>query len=122
MRVRAMDANGDMTFGQGSANFLQDSPEAVAQVVNTRLGLLLAEWFLDTTDGTPWATEVLGKYTDATRNLAITDRILGSPGVVSLDAFSCTLDPNTRRYGVAGTITTAYGSTEIEATQPANVL
>ncbi len=48
MRYRAWDANGDYTFGQGSKNFLVNSPQCVAQAVVSRLRLQLGEWFIDT--------------------------------------------------------------------------
>ena len=76
MRYRKLDANGDYSFGAQQADFFVDSPEGVAQAVQTRLGLFTGEWFLDTTDGTPWRTEVLGKYTQDSYDAVIKDRIL----------------------------------------------
>ena len=61
MRVRAMSLTGDFTFGQGSANFLVNTPEAVAQLAQTRLGLWTGQSFVDLTAGMPWSTEVLRK-------------------------------------------------------------
>ncbi len=46
-RVRKLDANGDYSFGQGEANFWVNNAAGVAQNVETRLGLLEGEWFLD---------------------------------------------------------------------------
>src|SRR5260364_424406 len=54
MRYRRLDAAGDYAFGRGLSDFEQDTPEAVAQAVKTRLALRFGEWFLDTSDGTPW--------------------------------------------------------------------
>src|SRR5260363_151880 len=53
MRYRRLDAAGDYAFGRGLSDFEQDTPEAVAQAVKTRLALRFGEWFLDTSDGRP---------------------------------------------------------------------
>lgn len=113
MRYRKLDANGDMTFGRGQANFYRDVPEAPAQAVKTRLLLRLGEWFLDTSDGTPWNEEVLGKHTAGTRDAALRERIVGTEGVSSLDSFNSTFDPNTRRFSVDAVISTVYGPVTI---------
>lgn len=62
MRVRALSATGDYTWGQGGANFLVDSPAAVAQLVETTLLLWQGEWFLDVLYGTPWLQQILGQF------------------------------------------------------------
>lgn len=113
MRYRKLDANGDMRFGHGQTDFYRDVPEAPAQAVQTRLFLRLGEWFLDTTDGTPWDTEILGAHTQNTRDAAIRERIEETAGVASLDAYSSTFDPNTRLFTVQATITTVYGTAKI---------
>jgi hypothetical protein len=114
MRVRAQDANGDMTFGQSAANFLADSPQAVAQLVGTRLKLIVGEWFLDVTEGTPWMTQILGVRTQATRDAAIKRRILGTPGVAEISDYSSTVVG--RQLTVSCTLTTIYGSTPYTVT------
>ncbi|MFA9439390.1 hypothetical protein ACDA63_07115 [Uliginosibacterium sp. sgz301328] len=115
MRYRRLDANGDYTFGTGG-DFLRDSPETVAQAVRTRLDLWRGEWFVDTSDGTPWQTEVLGKNTAATYEAAIKRRIVGTEGVTQLVDFSSSYDGDTRRLTVTATIDTAYGQTTITET------
>jgi hypothetical protein len=104
-----------MTFGRSQVNFYNNTPEAVAQVISTRLGLFVGEWFLDTTAGTPWGTKILGKYTERTRNLAIQGRILGTPGVQEITAYSSAFDPDTRRFVVSCTVSTVYGTTSFTA-------
>lgn len=115
MRVRALDANGDMTAGHGQADFLINSPEAVAQVVRTRLLLLQGEWFLDTTDGLAFSTAIAGYNTSATYDLAIRERILDTQGVLAIEAYSSTRDAD-RRLSVAATISTIYGEATITET------
>lgn len=110
MIYRQLDANGDMTFGHGLANFLANSPATVAQAVMTRLRLYSGEWFLDTQDGTPWRTKVLGVRTAGTRDVVLRARILGTPGVTAITSFTATVDPVSRRYTVQAGIDTVYGS------------
>lgn len=116
MRYRKLDADGDYVFGGQQADFYKDSPEAVGQAVLTRLRLLRGEWFLDKTEGTPWATEVLGKYTSGTYDAAIRQRILGTQGVLSLASYTSTLDTENRALSVTATINTIYGTTTVQAT------
>lgn len=116
MRYRRLDANGDYSFGHQQADFYINQPEAVAQAVQTRLMLFTGEWFLDTSDGTPWRTEVLGKYTVNTYDLVIKERIIDTPGVKSLDSYSSSLDRDLRALRVDASITTIYGPATVQAT------
>lgn len=112
MRYRVLDTNGDMSLGNGSANFYHDIPAAVAQAVKTRLLLFRGEWFLDTTEGTPWMTDVLGKGTTTRYDGAIQQRIRDTLGVVALTGYSSVLRSAERALTISATITTVYGSTE----------
>jgi hypothetical protein len=71
------------------------------------------EWYLNTADGTPYATEILGAGTNATYDLAIQDRILSTPGVTEIVDYSSVLNPVTRALTVSVTINTAYGETSV---------
>lgn len=117
MRYRKLSPTGDYTFGQGNANFYIDNVEAVAQSVLTRLRLAQGEWFLDVTEGTPYATQILGVNTAATRDLAIKNRILKTDGVTELVAYASQLDAD-RNFKVQATINTVYGQTTIEVAFP----
>ncbi|TDV39519.1 hypothetical protein C7405_101638 [Paraburkholderia caballeronis] len=116
MRYRKQDADGDYVFGGSADDFLVNTPDAVAQAVLTRLRLLQGEWFLDTTAGMPWQTQVLGKNTMATADPAIRQCILGTQGVTALGNYSSSYDPDTRALSVAVTIDTIYGQTTVQAT------
>jgi hypothetical protein len=117
MRYRRLDANGDMTFGQGLGNFWINQPEAVAQSVLTRLRLNLGEWFYDTSDGTPWNTEVLGERTQSTRDVVVQDRVQTTTGVVEIISYGSLFDPNTRTWTAAMTLQTVYGPVALVATK-----
>ena len=108
MRLRAMSPTGDMQFGNGTGNFLINSPAMVAQLVMTRLDLWTGQFFLDFTQGTPYSTSILGKNTKSTYDGAITQRILSTPGVASLQAYQSQLGAN-RRLTWEATINTLFG-------------
>lgn len=114
MRYRTLSASDDYTFGQRA--FLVDSPEAVGQAVLTRLRLARGEWFLDTTEGTPYQQEILGMGRVATYDAAIIERILGTPGVTELVSYSSNLDRRTRAATVEAVINTQYGQATVSVT------
>lgn len=114
-RVRRQTDDGDMTFGAGSQNYLIDSADMVAQIIGTRLGLLVGEWFLDVTDGTPWDEDILGAHTQQTRDAAIKARVLGTVGVEEILSYSSyVLD---RGFRVSMTVQTIYSADPVEVTQ-----
>ncbi|WP_427183521.1 hypothetical protein ACL598_16780 [Bordetella bronchialis] len=116
MRYRKLTADGDYSFGQQQADFYRNVPEAVAQAVLTRLELFTGQWFLDSDEGTPWRTDVLGKYTSDVYDAVIKARILDTQGVTQIDAYSSSRDADSRKLNVTATITTAYGQTTITTT------
>lgn len=113
MRYRREDADGDYTFGQGDNTWLINSPDAVAQAVKTRFALWYGQWFLDTTEGTPWIQSVLGKQKPEIYNMAIRQRILDTSGVNSITSFDTTVNGTTRRVTFTATIDTIYGTTTV---------
>jgi hypothetical protein len=113
VRYRALSADGDYTFGAGSANFLVNDAACVAQSIQTRLLLWEGEWFLDQTIGTPYSTQILGKGTKALYDQAIRQRVLETDGVSSIDSYSSNLDDETRALTVQMTVTTIYGQVEV---------
>lgn len=112
MRYRALSADGDYTFGQGSANFLVNSPECVAQKVLTRLQLWRGEWFLDNTEGTPYMQQILGTGTKAIYDLAIQQRVQATDGVTKILKYSSSLVD--RSLNVSMSIATVFGETPVE--------
>jgi len=113
MKYRKLDANEDYSFGNGNLDFHKDTPETVAQAVLTRLRLWSGEWFLDTTEGTPYQAGVFGKNDQATADGVMRERILGTQGVVGIVAFSSSLNRDLRLYSVSATIDTIYGQVQI---------
>ena len=113
MRYRREDGNGDYTFGQGDDTWLINSPEAVAQAIKTRFELWYGQWFLDTTEGTPWIQSVLGKQRPELYNLAIRQRILETKGVKSITEFNTAVNTSSRRVTFTATVETFYGMTTL---------
>ena len=114
MRYRALDPNGDYRFGRGQTDFLVNSPEAVAQAVKTRLLLEQGEWFLDTQEGTPYQTRILGKDGWREADWAIRERILATQGVTEIVDYSSRLNPGTRTLTVQVTLKTLHGSATLQ--------
>lgn len=133
MRYRQLSAVGDMTFGASQLNFLVDSPSTVAQAVQTNLQLWLGEWYLNTTDGTPYPEGVIGYHSQATADATIQAQILSiavtisstnvpsgaTPGqsvqgVTTIDNYLSTIDPTSRAYSASCIINTIYGPTPLQ--------
>lgn len=113
MRYRAWDANGDYTFGRGGDNFLVNSPQCVAQAIESRYRLQLGEWFVDTSDGTPWMTQVLGAGTAGTRDLVLQSRALGTMNVTSITNYQSSFVHGTRVFTASLIAQTAFGATPV---------
>lgn len=113
MLNRAMDLHDDYTFCSGTSFFYNNSPQAVAQAIKTSLRLLLGEWFLDNTIGVPYATEVLGNNTQATRDPCIKNAILQVTGVESIVDYNSNFYGPTRTFTVTVTVLTIYSQQPI---------
>jgi hypothetical protein len=116
--VRKQDSNGDYVFGTGQSSFWINQAEMVGQIISTRLMLYQSEWFLDTTDGTPWNTQVLGKYTDSTRDPVIQARVLGTPQVAGISGYNSQVIPPTRTFNAAMSVNTTFGPVTVTAQLP----
>jgi hypothetical protein len=114
MTVRKLSPTGDFTFGNSQLNFLSDSPEAVAQVVQTSFLLWLGEWFLDVTAGMPWIQGVLGKHNQATADVTVQDYLLGVPDVTNIESFTSVTNENRRLYTASARINTTFGPTDVQ--------
>ena len=115
MLYRKLDENDDYVFGHGRADFMRDIPQVPAQAVKTRLRLFTPEWFLDVEEGTPYNTRVLGKYTRSRYEQALKARIIQTEGVLSIDEFSTSENPDTRTLTVTALITTVFGKAIADA-------
>ena len=108
MRIRKVDAQGDMIFGGDQASIWRDVPEAVGVLVEARPNLWQGQFWLDRSEGTPFEQQVLGKRTEGLRDPALQARILDTVGVVEIEAYNSVLDRQTRALTVSATIQTVY--------------
>jgi len=115
MRYRKLSPTGDFVFGNGQADFYINSPEAVAQAVETYLRLWLGEWYLNLNDGTPWLEGVFGYNSQAEADQTLIETIIGVQGVQNLSGWESTVDPTTRAYSsLSATLDTIYGQTQLQ--------
>lgn len=98
-----------MVFGHGAADYWINKAEGVGQLVGSRLALWTGQWYLNTSDGTAWATRVLGKYTEDFRDVTIQQRILATPNVTGINGYNSQLDRQTRQWTAAAEIVTSFG-------------
>jgi len=113
MTVRAFK-DGDLVT-QGTMFYTGYQTEEVGQNVRTRLKMFLNEWFLDITEGTPWWPEnddaILGKSTTlASKESTLKRRILLTPGLAYMTAFSLDFDRPSRRLTVSCDIISQSGA------------
>ena len=114
IRVRRLDANWDPTYGDGQNDYIFDL-DAVVQIVRSRLGLWLAEWWENLDEGLPMFQKILGKQA---KNKIVIDReiqkrISETDYVTSIDDFESEYDSSIREYSCSVSITTAFGSTSL---------
>lgn len=114
MKYRKLSPTGDYMFGNGELDFWHDVPEAPGQAAKTRLLLWLGEWFLDTTQGTPYMQGILGKHLQELADATIQDRVLNTQGVTSIENYESEVDPDSRTMIVSMTLNTIYGVTEVQ--------
>lgn len=113
MKYRVLSDTGDYVFGLGVGEFHVNTPAGVAQAVKTRLLLAQGEWFLDSREGTPYSTQILGEGTLELYDQAIQERILGTKGVTGLESYASYLDPN-RNLTVSCIVNTQYGQVQLQ--------
>ena len=109
--------SGELVFAAGVLQLVAGQ-DAIRQAAECRLRTFREEWFLDTSVGTPYSTEILGNNTQPLYDQALKSVILGTEGVSSIDSYTSTYDSATRSLTVEATITTIYGSTALTTTLP----
>ena len=111
IRVRRLDTNWDPKFGNGQNDYIYDI-DAVAQIIETRLRLWMAEWWEDLEEGLPMFQKILGKRgsSQAVADRLIQKRIVETPYVTEIVAFESSFDVSTRAYICQATVNTEFGT------------
>ena len=105
--VRAIDTNGDWTFGQGRSNYLSGRA-ALAQQIRCRLLQFLNECFFDLNAGIDWFN-LLGGNNELLLQLAISTVILNTQGVTGLLQISVDVSEK-RAFTIQYSATTVYST------------
>jgi hypothetical protein len=114
MRYRKLDPLNDYSFGNGQLDFWDNVPMAVGQAVQTGLMLWLGEWYLDTSQGTPYIQGVLGKQTQAIADGTIQNQIANTTGVVDISSYASEFNTQQRTFSAQTSIDTIYGPTPVD--------
>lgn len=88
MNILIDDLTGDIAIKNNNW-VLVEGVEEIAQIIKQNLQTVLGEWYLDTTLGLPWFTEIFEKG-NSQKNIdnIIINQITLSPGVISLVQYS----------------------------------
>lgn len=116
MKYFRLDSQGDMTFGFGDQDFVNDT-DAVKQAIKTRLELYLGTFWRDLEDGLPMFQQILAQpgsqeHITLIDNI-IKDRVLGTQDVTSIVTFNSAFNPNTRQYTAEIFAQSSYSTTPI---------
>ncbi len=112
MRVRKVDKNHDWTFGQGLNNYANKS-DAIYFSVKMILLSVRNDWFLDLEHGINWFDywrknpDMLAMETDVKTN------VLGVEGVVRIDSYEVSINPDNRQSIIELSYTDIYGEKRI---------
>ena len=108
MRVRKVDKNHDWTFGQGLNNYANKS-DAIYLSVKMILLSVRNDWFLDLEHGINWF-EYWNKNPDMlAMEMDIKTNVLNVEGVVRIDSYEVSIDPDTRESIITLSYTDIYG-------------
>lgn len=108
MIVRALDANGDWTFGAGLNNYKRANL-AVEQDIQTRLSSFVGNCFFDMGAGINWLSYLSGKD-PVGLTLAIKAVLINTPNVLGILQLSFNLGPD-RVFSISYQVQTSYSVT-----------
>jgi hypothetical protein len=108
MIVRALDSNGDWSFGLGKQSYKSDM-NALRQQIVTRLKSWKGDCFFALQDGVDWLN-YLDIGTKSFLDLDIKRVILQTGGILRMRNYSSILAPDTRSVSISCTLDTIYGT------------
>lgn len=111
MSIRALDTNGDWTFGNGLLDYKVQQKE-IEQDLTTKILSWKNDCFFDLDAGVDW-TNYLGNYqTENEIKKSIVNIVNKTTGVVSLNSYEAFLNEN-RNLRILLNITTIYSTTNL---------
>ena len=113
MPTLALDGAGDLLLDASKRLAVVRNADEVAVALRARFRLIRGEWFLDTQQGLPWIGAILGVKKPDMRIVRqiLTDVIINTPGVATLDELTAVLDAETRNLAVTFIVTATDGGT-----------
>ena len=127
MRDLKLDpTTGDLAISPSGQLALTGAPgavtvDAVRQKLQIRLSLFLGEYVLDSSKGTPWIQQILGKVPQSVAEGILRQSISTCPGVATLLSFAFTVGAN-RQGSLSFTVKTVAGDVltikDFQPTQP----
>lgn len=97
MNLLINDATGDIDIQQNNWVMVQGTEE-ISQIIKQNLQTVLGEWFLDSSLGLPWFTEIFEKgQSQKNIDTIFIDEIGAAPGVISLVNYSSQLTNKANR-------------------------
>lgn len=108
MSVRALDANGDWTFGAGLNDYKQGN-QAVIQDIQTRLSSFVGNCYFDMGAGINWF-DFLSSKNELGLRLALSAVILNTPNVVGILQLGFSLN-SSRNFSISYKVQTTYSVT-----------
>lgn len=109
MIVRALDGNGDWTFGKGRNDYKKNL-HAITQNIQTRLSSFLGDCFFDLSAGIDW-WDLLGSKNQIGLSLAVSTTILNTYGVTGILQLQVDLNHVTRVFSVKYRVQTIFSVT-----------
>lgn len=117
MRFRALDAQGDWTFGTGVQSYFENE-DAIAADIKTALKIFLGECFFALDAGVDW-WNLIGGRDEQGIILQCRQVIAAREGVTKINKVESVLDRQTRRLSVSFNVDTVFSrslSSEITVT------
>lgn len=107
-RDLALDVNGDLDLVDGDFRMLTGG-EAIASDLRARLQTWAGEYFLDTSLGVPWLSDVFGKAGAARAEQVLRRAIEETPGVREILRFRLTVARTERTASLDFAVSTDFG-------------
>ena len=109
MIIRALDTNGDWTFGLGKQNYLFNQ-KAIMLNISTRLYEFVNDSFWNQNAGIDWARLLGTPGTQTELTLTVRSVVLQSFGVTAINSISSIYDEDTRNLVISMNINTIFTS------------